>query len=122
MILVFYNKDVDVCIHEYGISDGVLVLERKDTFYNDEVNAKEFKEKLGTTSHFMDKVLLSNQSRFKGTRVIVFDNSNDGSIYDRAGLMDMLFLYRREITILKAEITEEDAKTVATWLFEHYPV
>lgn len=121
MILVFYNQDMDVCIHEYDSSDGVLFLARKDTFYNDDANAKEFREKIGTTSHFIDKVLLNNQSRFKGKRVIVFDDSKEGSLYDRADLIDMLFLYRREITVLKADVTEEDAKTVATWLFSHFP-
>ena len=122
MIIVFYNKDMDVCIHEYDSSDGVLSLARRDTFYNDDTNAKEFKEKIGTTSYFIDKVLLNNQSRFEGKRVIVFDDSKEGSLYDRADLIDMLFLYRREITILKANITEEDAKNVANWLFDHFPI
>ena len=89
---------------------------------NKDTNAKLFKEKLGVTDYFIDKVLLSAQGRFKGQRVIIFDNSLEGSMYDRAELVDMLFLYRREITILKADVSEEDANTLAVWLYEHFPL
>lgn len=122
MILVFYNKDMNVCIFQYSSNDGVLALEQKDIYLNKDTDAKLFKEKLGVTDYFIDKVLLSAQGRFKGQRVIIFDNSRDGSMYDRADLVDMLFLYRREITILKADVSEEDADSLATWLYEHFPL
>lgn len=122
MILVFYNKDMDVCVFQYSASNGVIALERRDIYLNKDTNAKLFKEKLGVTDYFIDKVLLSAQGRFKGQRVIIFDNSRDGSLYDRAELVDMLFLYRREITILKADVSEEDANTLAVWLYEHFPL
>ena len=122
MILVFYNKDMDVCVFQYSASNGVIALERRDIYLNKDTNAKLFKEKLGVTDYFIDKVLLSAQGRFKGQRVIIFDNSRDGSMYDRADLVDMLFLYRREITILKADVSEEDADSLATWLYEHFPL
>lgn len=122
MILVFYNKDMDVCVFQYSASNGVIALERRDIYLNKDTNAKLFKEKLGVTDYFIDKVLLSAQGRFKGQRVIIFDNSLEGSMYDRAELVDMLFLYRREITILKADVSEEDANTLAVWLYEHFPL
>ena len=122
MILVFYNKDMDVCVFQYSSSNGVIALERRDIYLNKDTNAKLFKEKLGVTDYFINEVLLSNQDRFKGQRVIIFDNSRDGSMYDRAELVDMLFLYRREITILKADVSEEDANTLAVWLYEHFPL
>ena len=122
MILVFYNKDMDVCVFQYSASNGVIALERRDIYLNKDTNAKLFKEKLGVTDYFIDKVLLSAQGRFKGQRVIIFDNSLEGSMYDRAELVDMLFLYRREITILKADVSEEDANTLAIWLYEHFPL
>lgn len=122
MILVFYNKDMDVCVFQYSSSNGVIALERRDIYLNKDTNAKLFKEKLGVTDYFIDKVLLNAQGRFKGQRVIIFDNSLEGSMYDRAELVDMLFLYRREITILKADVSEEDANTLAVWLYEHFPL
>lgn len=122
MILVFYNKDMDVCVFQYSASNGVIALERRDIYLNKDTNAKLFKEKLGVTDYFIDKVLLNAQGRFKGQRVIIFDNSLEGSMYDRAELVDMLFLYRREITILKADVSEEDANTLAVWLYEHFPL
>lgn len=122
MILVFYNKDMNVCIFQYSTNDGVLALEQKDVYLNKDTDAKLFKDKLGVTDYFINEVLLSNQDRFKGQRVIIFDNSRDGSMYDRAELVDMLFLYRREITILKADVSEEDAGSLATWLYEHFPL
>ena len=122
MILVFYNKDMDVCIFQYSTNDGVLALEQKDVYLNKDTDAKLFKDKLGVTDYFINEVLLSNQARFKGQRVIIFDNSREGSMYDRADLVDMLYLYRREITILKADITEEDADSLANWLYEHFPL
>lgn len=119
MILIFYNEDMDVCILEYAISDGGLTLERRDIFYNDDINAKLFKEEIGETSDYIHKVLLDNQHRFKGKRVIIFDSDAESSLYDRSELIDMLFLYRRELTIVRAEISEKDAKAVASWLYSH---
>ena len=122
MILVFYNKDMNVCVLEYAMLDEGQTLSKKEVFYNEDADAKLFKDRLRVTDHFIDKVLLNIQQRFKGQRVIIFDNSNSGSLYDRVCLMDMLFIYRREITILKAEVTEEDVGVLAIWLYEHFPI
>lgn len=121
MILIFYDSCMNVHIQEYSSSNGVLFLANEEVFYNEDSDAKLFKYKLGTTDYFIDRVLLNNQSRFKNNQVIVFDNSKEGSLYDREDLFDMLFLNRREITILKAEVTTEDVETVATWLYNHLP-
>lgn len=119
MLLIFYNKDMDVCIFEYCMINGVLSLEKKEIVYNNDTHAKLFKDKIGDVSDYIHRVLLDNQDRFKDKRVIIFDSDAESSLYDRSELMDMLFLYRREITIVKAEISEEDAEAVASWLCSH---
>lgn len=117
MILVFYNKDLDVCIYEYSHVNGVSSLDRVDIFYNKDINARDFKEKIGVSSHFMDKILLNIQTRFKDKKVFIFNDSDD-SLYDRPELVNMLFLYRRNITVFDTELAEENAKNVANKLFE----
>ncbi len=119
MILVFYNESMDVCVLVYSI-DGGLTLTKKEIFFNEDEDAELFFKKLGVVSKFIDKVLLNIQDRFEGMRVIIFDNSKRDSLYDREDLVDMLFVYRREIAVLKANITEEEAESVAEWLYKHY--
>lgn len=121
MILVFYDENMDVHILEYSNSTGVFTLTKEEMYANPNTSAKEFKDSLGVSGDFLATILLQNQSRFKGKRVIIFDNDRYDYLHCNPEVSDMLFLYRKEIAIIKAEVTVEDAKAVAIWLNTHSP-
>lgn len=121
MILIFYDEDMNVCVLEYSNTNGVLKLETEECYPNKNNNARLFKEKLAVNDDYIDNIILSIQDRFKDKEVIIFDNSQNDSIYNRPKLSDVLYIYRREITVLKGDVTRKDVDVFANWLYEHLP-
>lgn len=119
MIFIFYNQDNDVCVNEYEAHNGDLITNRKDVFCNNNLDDKLFKEKLGSPSHFIDKVILNNQSRFAGQDVYIFNGETDVNLYDQPDLVNALFVHRREIHVFNVSVTEEDVKEFARWIAQH---
>lgn len=118
MIIVFYNKDADVCVYEYELINGVFICVKKDLFYNN-TEKKKFYEITGVTNDYLAYVITRIHKRLEDNRVIIFENNNQTSIYDMPDMINTLFIYRKQITVLQASITEDDVKQIVEWLAEH---
>lgn len=113
MIVVFYNELADVCVYEF---DGNRC-EKVTCFHNPTPDYVE--SVIGITNDFLATVLLSIQDSFRGKRVLVFENRDQQSLYDIPEMTNTLFVYRKEIAVLQAHITEQEVKNVAEWMISH---
>lgn len=119
MIFIYYDKDSNVCVDTYEFLNDKLTRTHNEVVFNTNYGDKLFKEKLNEPTHFIDKVILEIQDRFTGQDVYIFNSEIEVDLYDRPELVNILFIYRREVHIFNLKVTEEDIQEFASWLAEH---
>lgn len=118
MIIVFYDKDSNVHVNEYEYKSGVFNLIKNKIYFND-YRECEFYKVTGVTNEFLAYVVLKIQDSFKNKRVFIFENNNQISFYDMSEMINTLFVYRKELTVIQASISEDDIEDITRWLANH---